>query len=102
MSCLSLAFWEDVLIRVVILIAVIAILRIIIGAMTGATGPWWPPVRAPWSPVTGPSPAGLIGIIAAVLEVIIWAAVLIFFIYLIFALLGCLIGASTFHIFPRY
>src|SRR5262245_52589401 len=92
MSCLSLAFWEAIAVWVVVIIAVVALLRLLIVALGGGApgAAFWPPVSAPWS---GPSPAGLLGFVAAALNIVIWAVIMIAVIYLIFALLSCLIGA---------
>jgi len=92
MACLSLQFWEAVAVWVVVLIAIVALLRLLIMALGGgAPGTaFWPPVSAPWS---GPSPTTLLGFIAAALNIVIWAVIMIAVIYLIFALLSCLIGA---------
>jgi len=103
MSCLSLAFWEDVVVRFIILIAVTALLRVLIAWFAGGAGPtvWWPPVRAPWT--AGATPQGGAGILAAVLEILIWVAWTLFFVYLVFALIACLLGAGgAWHFFPRY
>jgi hypothetical protein len=99
MACLSLAFWESVAIWVVILIAVIALLRLLIVALGGGGGgAIWPPVT--WPP-TGPSVAGPLGFVAAALNIVIWAIIMIAIIYLIFMLIGCLIGAAAFPRLPR-
>jgi hypothetical protein len=92
MVCLSLAFWENLAIDVVILIAVVALLRLLIVALGGGApgAAFWPPVTNPMAP--GPSPSGLLGFIAAALNIVIWAVILIFIIYVIFALLSCLVG----------
>jgi hypothetical protein len=92
MSCLSLAFWEAVAVWVVVIIAVVALLRLLVMALGGgAPGTaFWPPVTAPWS---GPSPNSLIGFLAAALNIVIWAILMIAIIYLIFALLSCLLSA---------
>jgi hypothetical protein len=98
MACLSLAFWESVAIWVVILIAVIALLRLLIVALGGGVGAIWPPVT--WPP-TGPSAAGPLGFVAAALNIVIWAIIMIAIIYLIFTLIGCLVGAAAFPRLPR-
>lgn len=90
MACLSLAFWEAIAVWVVVIIAVVALLRLLIVALTGS-GAFWPPMTSPWTP--GPSPAGLLGFLAAALNIVIWAIIMIAVIYLIFTLLGCLLGA---------
>jgi hypothetical protein len=96
MSCLSLAFWENLAVDVVILIAVVALLRLLIVALSGggANAAFWPPVTNPMAP--GPSPTGLLGFVAAALNIVIWAMILIFIIWVIFALLSCLLGVGGF------
>lgn len=93
MACLSLAFWYDVAIYVVVLIAVVALLRLLVMALGGASGPFWPPT------FNQPSGGGLLGFIAAALNIIVWAIITIFIIWLIFALIGCLLGGGPW--FPR-
>jgi hypothetical protein len=92
MTCLSLAFWEQVFIDVVILIAIIALLRLFIVAVGG--GSMWPPLVSPWSISTGSGERQFLGFLAAALNIIIWAIVMIAIIYFIFALLSCLLGAA--------
>lgn len=70
MSCFSLAFVEQLLIWLVIAGAVIAVLRLLIPWITSITSP----------------------IIGQVLEIVLWAVVAILAIYIVFALLGCLVG----------
>jgi len=76
--CFNLGWFEALLVWLVIVCAVIAILRLLI----------------PWVI----SQLGVnLGIIPAVLNIILWAFIVICVIYLIFDLLGCLGGLS----FPR-
>jgi hypothetical protein len=98
MACLSLAFWEAVAIWVVVLIAIVALLRLLIVALGGGGGAIWPPVT--WPPV-GPTAAGPLGFVAAALNIIIWAIIMIAIIWFIFALIGCLLGAAGGLRFPR-
>lgn len=93
MACLSLAFWYDVAIYVIVLIAVVALLRLLISALGGAAGPFWPPTFA-----AAPSGGGLLGFVAAALNIIVWAVIMIFVLWLIFMLLSCLIGSGL----PRF
>jgi len=96
MACLSLAFWYDVAIYCVVIIAVVALLRLLISALGGASGPFWPPTFG-----VSPSGSGLLGFIAAALNIIIWAVIVIFVIWLIFMLLSCLLGGAGWPRFPR-
>ena len=75
--CFSLAWLEQLLIWLVMVAAIVAILRLLIPWVTSITFP----------------------IIGQVLEIILWAVLAIIAIYIIFALLSCLIGAGGFH-FP--
>lgn len=78
MSCLSLGFIEQLLVWLVVASAIIAIIRLLIPWITGITFP----------------------IVGQVLEIILWAIVAIMAIYIIFALLSCLISGA--HLpFPR-
>ena len=73
MSCFSLAFIEQLLVWLVIVGAIIAILRLLL----------------PWV-------ASQIGlpIVAQVINIILWAVIVIFVIYICFALLSCLAGGG--------
>lgn len=98
MYCLSLAYWENVAITVVVIIAIVALLRLLVSAL-GASGPLWPPA-SPFA--AGSVPAGAFGYIAAAINILIWAVVLIAIIMFIFSLIGCLLGVvGGFHLFPR-
>lgn len=100
MACLSLAFWESIAIWVVVIIAVVALLRLLIIALGGGTA-WWPPVSNPFA--GAPSGAGgLLGFVAAALNIVIWAVIMIAIIYLIFDLISCLVGATGGLRLPRY
>ena len=70
MSCFSLVWLEQMLIWLVIASAIVAIIRLIIPWVTSVTFP----------------------IVGQVLEIVLWAVIAIIAIYIIFALLGCLIG----------
>ena len=72
MSCFSLLWLEQILIWLVIASAVIAIVRLVIPWITSITFP----------------------IIGQVLEIVLWAIIAIIAIYIIFALLSCLIGMA--------
>lgn len=87
-SCLSLAYWENVIIAVIVIIAILALIRLLIAALGGG-GPWWPPQ----SPFAQPAPAGFLGIIAAGLNILIWAIIMIAIVVFIFSLISCLLAA---------
>jgi hypothetical protein len=70
MGCLSLAFLEQLLIWLVLASAIIACLKLLIPWITSITFP----------------------IVGQVLMIILWAVVAIIAIYIVFALLGCLVG----------
>ena len=79
MSCLSLGFVEQLLVWLFIVIAIVAIIRLLIPFLTSLTG----------FPIVG-----------QVLEIILWVVVAIMIIYVIFALLSCMLsGTPGFH-FP--
>ena len=92
MACLSLAFWEAIAVWVIVIIAVVALLRLLISALSGGNITFWPPATSPWAS-GAPSPTGLLGFVAAALNIVIWAILMIAVIYLIFALLSCLVGS---------
>jgi hypothetical protein len=70
MGCLSLAFLEQLLVWLVLASAIIACLKLLIPWITSITFP----------------------IVGQVLMIILWAVVAIIAIYIVFALLGCLVG----------
>jgi len=90
MSCLSLMFWRDVFIDVIVIVAVIMLLRVLIAALGGGAQALWPPVT-PISAAPGP---GLLGVLVAAINIIIWAIIMIAIVLFIFMLLGCLVGAA--------
>lgn len=79
MSCLSLAFLEQLLVWAVIVFAVVAIIRLIV----------------PWV-------LSLVGVpvIAQVINIILWAVVAIVVIYIVFALLSCLLSGAHISLLP--
>lgn len=98
MYCVSLAYWENVVITVIVIIAIIALLRLLVMALGGG-GAWWPP-QSPWAQTT--AGGGPLGYVAAAINILIWAVVMIAIVLFIFSLIGCLLGAiGGFHIFPR-
>jgi len=98
MSCLSLAFWYDVAVYIVVVVAVCALLRLLIMAMGGTQAPLWPPT---FLPPQG-APSGFVGFLAAAINIIIWVVIMLFILWLIFTLLGCLLGSVGWPLrFPR-
>jgi hypothetical protein len=72
MSCMSLAFWEQVCIFIVIAIALWSIIQLFLPYVVG---------RLP-------------GLVVSIISIIIWAVIAIICIYIIFMLLACLLGAA--------
>jgi hypothetical protein len=97
MGCLSLAFWYDVAVYIIVLVVVCALLRLLIMALGGTQAPLWPPTL---SPPAG-SPSGFVGFLAAAINIIIWAVITLFILWLIFVLLSCLLGGASWPRFPR-
>lgn len=81
--CWSLGFLEDLIIRLIVLGAIVAIIQIIV----------------PWA-------LSLIGGIGApvvrIIYVCLWTIVAIWCVIICFSLLECLIGAGGFSLFPHY
>jgi hypothetical protein len=71
--CLSLGWLENLLIWAIVIIAAIAIVKLFLPRLLGALGE-----------------AG--ALVMAVLNIVIWAAVAVFLIIIVFDLLGCLLG----------
>jgi len=78
MGCFTLSWLEAMLIWLIIASAVVAILRLLIPWITSITFP----------------------IVGQVLEIILWAVLAIIAVYIIFALLSCLIGMGGGLHFP--
>lgn len=77
MGCFSLAWFEQLLIWVVIICAVIAILRLLV----------------PWVlSMAGAEIGAGVNMVMAVIRIVIWAIVVIFVIYICFALISCLLS----------
>lgn len=70
MSCFSLVWLQQMLVWLVIVAAIVAIIRLLIPWITSITFP----------------------IVGQALEIVLWAVLAIIAIYIIFALLQCLIG----------
>lgn len=82
--CFSLEWIESLLIWLVIVVAIVAILKILIPwifSMLGVGG----------------------GTLLAIINIFIWAVVAIFIIYIVFALISCLLGlGGGLSLFPRH
>lgn len=70
MSCFSLIWLQQILIWLVIVAAIVAIIRLLIPWITSITFP----------------------IVGQALEIVLWAVLAILAIYIIFALISCLVG----------
>lgn len=70
MGCFSLAWLQQILVWLVIVAAIVAIIRLLIPWITSITFP----------------------IVGQALEIVLWAVLAIIAIYIIFALLSCLVG----------
>lgn len=77
--CFSLPWLEQLLVWLVIVVAVIMVLKLVVPWVAAQLG---------------------VPIVAQVLNIILWAVVLIFVIYFCFALLSCLGGGLP--LFPRH
>ena len=73
--CFSIEWWEQLLVWIVIVVAIVSILRLLL----------------PW--VLGQLGAGG-GILAQVINIVLWAVICIFVIYICFALIECLLSAG--------
>ena len=80
MSCLSLSFLQQLIIWVIVIAAIVAVIRLLIPHLDSLTG---------------------VPIIGRVLEIVLWVIVAIMVVYLIFGLLGCLLGSDGGLHLPR-
>ena len=80
--CFSLAWIEQLLIWLVIVVAIVALLKLLLPFILNQLG------------VAG-------GIIMQAINIVIWAVILIFVIYFVFALIACL-GGGGLPLFPRH
>jgi len=80
MSCLSLSFLQQLIIWVIVIAAIVAVIRLLIPHLDSLTG---------------------VPIIGRVLEIVLWVVVAIMVVYLIFGLLGCLLGSGGGLHLPR-
>ena len=81
--CWTAGFLEDLIIRLIILAAGIAIIRIVIPWLLSLIGP----ISAP---------------IAQILYVVLWAIIAIWVVIICFGLLECSTGRGGFSLFPHY
>lgn len=79
MSCLSLGWLQQLCVDIVVIVALVSIIKILIPWLLSLVGATWGPL-------------------GAIINIVLWAIVVIFIIYVAFALLGCLMGAGGFHI----
>ena len=73
MSCLSLGFLQQAIIWVIVIAAIVAVIRLLVPYLTSLIG---------------------FPIIGRIIEIVLWAVVAIAVVYLIFGLLGCLMGSG--------
>jgi hypothetical protein len=78
MSCFSLGFLEQLLVWLIVVCAVVAIIRLLVPFLTDLIG---------------------MPIVAQIINIVLWAIVAIMVVYIIFALLSCLLGGGPLH-FP--
>lgn len=84
--CFSLAWFEQILIWLVIVCAVIAILKLLVPFVLSQIGA---------------ELGGAMTIIMAVIKIVIWAIITIFVIVICFELIQCLLGQGGGLSFPR-
>jgi hypothetical protein len=77
--CFSMAWIEQLCIWLIMVIAVVAIIRLLVPFLTGMIG---------------------IPIVAQIINIVLWAVVAIMCVYIIFALIGCLLGGGGIFHFP--
>ena len=74
MACFTLGFLQALIIQIIIIAAIIAIIKLLVPFLVSLTG--WP-------------------ILGQILMIVLWAIVAIMVVYLIFALLSCLVGSGS-------
>ena len=82
MGCFSLEWIEQLLIWLVVIIAIVAIIRLVLPYLLS---------------LFGPQPAGG-GIVFRIISIVLWAVVAIFCIYIAFDLIACLISSGGPHL----
>jgi hypothetical protein len=85
MSCFGLGWFESILIWLVIVLAVIALLRLLVSFLLPKMG----------------LGAEIVAFIVAAVQIIIWAVICIFAIFFIFELISCLMSMSGGLSLPR-
>lgn len=73
MSCLSLGFLQALIVQCIIIGVVIAVIQLLVPMLVSLTG--WP-------------------VIGQILMIILWGIIAIMIVYIIFALLSCLLGSD--------
>lgn len=77
MGCLSLGFLQQLIIQLIVICAIVAVIKLLVPWLVDFVG---------------------LPIIGQVIMIILWAIVAIMVVYLIFALLSCLVGSGGFHL----
>jgi hypothetical protein len=77
--CFSMAWIEQLCIWLIMVISVVAIIRLLVPYLTGLIG---------------------VPIVAQIINIVLWAVVAIMCVYIIFALIGCLLGGGGILHFP--
>lgn len=88
--CFSLGWWQNLFVWLVIVAAIVAILQILLPYILKKIRP------------SGEVSEG-IGILTQIARIVIWAVIVIFVIYVAFALISCLLsmGGGGLSLFPR-
>jgi ABC-type maltose transport system permease subunit len=85
--CFSLEWWRDLLILAVVVSAIIAILQILVPYVLRRIG---------WAG------SEHVAVLTQVIRIVIWAIIVIAVIYVVFALISCLLGyTGAWPLFPR-
>jgi hypothetical protein len=77
--CFSLSWIEQLCVWLIMVFAVVAIIRLLVPFLTGMIG---------------------IPVVAQIINIILWAVVAIMCVYIIFTLIGCLLGGGGLIHFP--
>lgn len=80
MACFSLAWLQQLCIWLIVVVAVVAIIRLLVPYLTSLIG---------------------VPIVAQIINIVLWAVVAIMCVYIIFALISCLLGGGGLG-FPRF
>ena len=78
-SCFSLGWLEQICIWLIMVAAIVAVIRLLVPYLTGLIG---------------------LPIVAQIVNILLWAVVTIMCVYVIFALLSCLVGGGGMLHFP--